>query len=66
MFVYHHSISGIIYPVRPQKHIKSMFMYSNILGAVLLGTEALFAYFVFSGLTNFCVKPDDVPEDQFE
>ena len=34
-----------------------MFLYSHIVGAIFLATEALLAYFAFSSLTNFCVKP---------
>lgn len=39
VFIYHHSIPGIIYPVRPQTKVKSMFLYANIIGAILLGLE---------------------------
>lgn len=59
VFIYHHSISGIIYPVRPQKAVNSMFIVSNVIGALFLFTEAILAYFAFSGLDNFCVKPDN-------
>jgi hypothetical protein len=31
-----------------------MFLYSNIIGAIFLATEALLAYFAFSGLSNHC------------
>jgi hypothetical protein len=58
VFIYHHSISGIIYPVRPQKHVKKMFIISNIVGSCFLFTEAILAYVAFSSLPNFCVKPD--------
>lgn len=56
-FIYHHSISGIIAPVRPQKDIKKMFLYSNIIGALFLFTEAFLAWFAFSALTNACDGP---------
>lgn len=59
VFIYHHSVSGIIYPVRPQKNVKQMFLWSNIIGAIFLITEALLAYFAFASLDNFCVKPKD-------
>lgn len=36
-----------------------MFLISNILGSIFLVTEATLAYFAFSSLTNFCVKPED-------
>lgn len=59
VFIYHHSVSGIIYPVRPQKHVKQMFLWSNIIGGIFLLTEALLAYFAFGSLDNFCTKPKD-------
>lgn len=39
VFIFHHSISGIVYPIRPQTQIKPMFLYSHIIGAALLGME---------------------------
>lgn len=57
-FIYHHSVSGIIAPVRPQKDIKKMFLYSNIIGALFLFTEAILAWFAFSALTNDCAAED--------
>jgi hypothetical protein len=43
-----------------------MFLYSNIVGAIFLAIEALLAFFAFSSLQNFCVKPDNLPEkDEF-
>ena len=49
-FIYHHSVSGIVYPVRPQKQIKEMFLYSNIIGAIFLAVEAMLAFFAFGSL----------------
>lgn len=40
IFIYHHSVPGIIYPIRPQSKIKSMFLIANIVGALLLFAEA--------------------------
>ena len=37
-----------------------MFIYSHIVGSTFLATEALLAYFAFSSLTNFCVKPPGI------
>jgi hypothetical protein len=37
-----------------------MFLYSNIIGTFFLLTEALLAYFAFSGLTNLCDDKKDV------
>ena len=36
-----------------------MFLYSNIIGTLFLLTEALLAYFAFSGLTNLCDDTHD-------
>jgi len=36
-----------------------MFFYSNIIGSIFLGTEAVLAYFAFGNLQNFCIKPKD-------
>jgi Ca2+/Na+ antiporter len=54
VFIFHHSISGIVYPIRPQTDVKSMFLYSHIIGAVFLGLEGMLAYLAFSGRTNNC------------
>ena len=66
MFIYHHSVSGIIYPVRPQKHVKQMFLWSNIIGSIFLATEAWLAYFAFSSLNNICVDHSDPPNLDFK
>lgn len=58
-FIYHHSVAGIVYPVRPQKSIAPMFMWSNIIGAIFLCVEAMLAWLAFGALTNPCVEPDD-------
>jgi hypothetical protein len=42
-----------------------MFLYSNIIGSIFLGTEAVLAYFAFSSLENFCVRPHDVKAEDF-
>ena len=36
-----------------------MFLCSNIIGALFLATEALLAYFAFSGLDNLCTDTDN-------
>lgn len=64
VFIYHHSISGIIYPVRPQASTKKMFLYSNIIGATFLVVEATLAFFAFSSLGNFCDKPSDWEDEK--
>lgn len=58
VFIFHHSISGIIFPIRPQKDIRPMFLYSHIIGTVLLGVEGILAYLAFSGLPNECNGKD--------
>jgi len=40
-----------------------MFLYSNIIGSLFLATEAILAYFAFSSLDNFCVKPKNAGDD---
>ena len=58
VFIYHHSVSGIIYPIRPQKHINKIFMWSNIIGSIFLITEAMLAFLAFSAIKNNpCLKP---------
>jgi hypothetical protein len=54
IFIYHHSISGIIYPIRPQSSLKKMFMISHIVGYTLLSILGLLAFFTFSGYDNEC------------
>lgn len=54
IFIYHHSVPGIIYPIRPQSKVRNMFWIANIVGAVLLILEVQLAWFAFSGLTNPC------------
>lgn len=44
--------------MRPQKDVKKMFLYSNVIGAIFLITESLLAYFAFSKLHNHCVLTD--------
>lgn len=39
VFIYHHSIPGIMYPVRPQSGMNKMFMISHIVGSILLWLE---------------------------
>lgn len=58
VFVYHHSISGIIYPVRPQKDVGRAFLYSHIAASIFLFTEAIMAFFAFSGRQYPCVSDD--------
>lgn len=41
-----------MYPVRPQLHIKSMFFWSFLLGAITLVIEAVLALMAFSHITN--------------
>ena len=52
IFLSHHSVSGIIYPVRPQSKVRHMFLYSFALGGGLLMLEGLLATLAFSWVTN--------------
>jgi hypothetical protein len=65
VFVYHHSISGIIYPVRPQKAVSRAFLWSHIAASLFLFTEALMAYFAFSGRDYPCVSDDKTQHTEF-
>ena len=56
VFIYHHSIPGIMYPVRPQNKLNRMFLISNIVGAILLCLEGQLAFWAFGGLTNDCTE----------
>ena len=47
IFICHHSISGIISPVRPQRHVKYMFPTSFVLGGACLFIQAVLATFAF-------------------
>lgn len=62
VFIYHHSIPGIIYPIRPQTGLSTMFLTANIVASILLFTEGILAYLAFSGLTNSCT-PDEGPSE---
>lgn len=54
VFIYHHSVPGIIYPVRPQSAVPRMFLIANFFGAIMLFIEAQLAWYALSGLTNTC------------
>jgi hypothetical protein len=56
VFIFHHSISGIVYPIRPQSNVKPMFLYSHIIGSSLLAIEGFLAWLAFSGLPNKCTS----------
>lgn len=40
IFIYHHSVPGIIYPIRPQAKVKNMFLIANVVGTIALFLEA--------------------------
>jgi hypothetical protein len=68
VFVFHHSISGIVYPIRPQKDIRPMFFWSHVIGAIALSIEGTLAYLAFSGYTVPCSVTGGAPcriEDLF-
>lgn len=54
VFIYHHSIPGIIYPVRPQAAVSRMFLIANVVATILLFAEGFLAYLAFSGLELPC------------
>ena len=65
VFVYHHSISGIVYPVRPQKGINRAFFWSHIVASCFLFTEAILAYFAFAGRKYPCVSEKEGEHTEF-
>lgn len=62
-FIFHHSISGIVYPIRPQSDIRPMFKKSHAIGASLLGIEGILSWIAFSGLTNKCHVNKDLGQE---
>ena len=47
IFICHHSISGIIYPIRPQRKVKPMLVLSFLVGGGILFVEAFLAVLAF-------------------
>lgn len=63
VFIYHHSIPGIMYPVRPQSSVNSMFLVANIVGASLLVAEGQLAVWSFGSIKHNCkVFPCEVQD----
>ena len=54
VFIYHHSIPGIMYPVRPQKEVGRMFLTANIVASIALFAEGMLAFLAFSGIQENC------------
>ena len=52
VFIMHHSMSGIIYPIRPQKKVYPMLAISFIGGGLVLMLEAVLASFAFGSVEN--------------
>lgn len=52
IFVVHHSISGIVKPVRPQKAVYGILFYSFSIGGSILIVEAILAALAFSHIDN--------------
>lgn len=52
VFVAHHSIAGIIKPVRPQKSVYDILFYSFGLGGLILTIESILAAVAFTRVTN--------------
>ena len=43
VFIYHHSIPGIMYPIRPQNAVGGMFLKANVIASFLLFAEGFMA-----------------------
>ena len=56
--MFHHSISGIVYPLSPQVKIKTTFFFSIFTGALILLIHCILAEFAFGGYTNSCSSND--------
>jgi hypothetical protein len=52
VFIMHHSIAGIVKPVRPQKSVYNIILYSFVLGTCILLTESILAAMAFSNIEN--------------
>ena len=52
VFVAHHSIAGIVKPVRPQKSVYNILFYSFTIGSVILVVESFLASLAFSHIDN--------------
>ena len=53
-FMMHHSIPGILKPVRPEKDVKKVVFYSYIFGCCLLFIVSITAVLAFGDLNNDC------------
>lgn len=61
VFIYHHSIPGIMYPIRPQSAVGGMFLKANVIASILLFGEGFMAWLAFSGLKNPCDPKEGDP-----
>lgn len=61
IFMCHHSISGIVYPVRPQSKVRPMFIYSFSLAAILLLLEGFLSAFAFGWVDPTSTDPFPKP-----
>ncbi|CAI2365970.1 unnamed protein product [Moneuplotes crassus] len=52
IFVVHHSVAGIVKPVRPQKAVYPLIFYSFTVGGAILVVEAMLAALAFSHIDN--------------
>lgn len=52
VFILHHSVAGIVKPVRPQKAVYSIMFYSFTIGSTILIVESALASIAFSGVTE--------------
>lgn len=57
-FLSHHSLPGILKPVKPEKSIKKVIFFGYICGCIIMYLVAITAVFAFGDLKNNC---DDFP-----
>jgi len=61
-YIFHHSISGIIVPIRPQKGIPNMLFSAHIIGGCFLALEAFLGWLAFGAYNNRANCPADFTE----
>lgn len=52
-YIFHHSISGIVVPIRPQRAIPRMMFWAHLIGGVFLASEAFLAWLAFGAFNNY-------------
>lgn len=66
-YIFHHSISGIVVPIRPQRAIPKMMFWAHLIGGLFLASEAFLAWLAFGAYntTTECDKTEFPNNDCF-